>query len=317
MIKDHKVVAWTPYGRRATVSILGQYLRREHERGLVDEWWLCLNTDPDQVEDLKFAYQIARHYPWIKIVQRGPNQPRRTPKQRNTGYFYTHMTDPDTIYVRLDDDIVYLHEEAVERLVVHRVEHGRGVASFPIMWNNAIVSWYAQQAGVIPAAGTVSVFPRSATYDWAADPEDHQAEDIVADQYVWPAVGGPYCMDPVGWADGRFAVAIHRLLLSKVREGRATDLFLYQDFPIAPGVQFSVSTFASSGKLYAELDPPGVLVPYEEENWHTVHQPAVLGEPNILVGDALVSHYTFFPQKAVVQGTDILEQYERLASDLT
>jgi hypothetical protein len=124
-------------------------------------------------------------------------------------------------------------------------------------------------------------------------------------------------MDPVGWSDGRFAVALHRLLLDKARAGAAADLFLYQDFPVAPGVQFSVSTFASSGKLYAALDPPGVLVPYEEENWHTVHQPAVLGEPNIIVGDALVSHYTFFPQKAVVAATDVLDQYRQLAGQLT
>jgi hypothetical protein len=37
-VKDHRVIAWTPYGRKETVSVLGRYLRREHERGLVDEW---------------------------------------------------------------------------------------------------------------------------------------------------------------------------------------------------------------------------------------------------------------------------------------
>jgi hypothetical protein len=316
MIKDHKVVAWTPWGRQATASILGRYLRREHERGLVDEWWLCLNTDPEQVDDLKYAYALAAVYPWVRIVQRGPDQPRRTPKQRNTGYFYTRMTDPDTIYLRLDDDIVYVHEDAVERLVVHRVEHGQGVASFPIMWNNAIISWYAQQAGVIPAPGTITTFIRSEVFGQVGH-HTEEPQGITAEQYVWPRVGGPYCMDPVGWSDGRFAVALHRLLLERVRAGKAEELFLYQDMPVAPGVQFSVSTFASSGKLYASLDPPGVLVPYEEENWHTVHQPAVLGQPNIIVGDALVSHYTFFPQKPVVAATDVLDQYRGLAALLT
>lgn len=313
MIKDHKVIAWTPYGRKETVSILGRYLRREHERGLVDEWWLCLNTDPHQTEDMAYAGQLAKVFPWIKLVYLRPHQQRRHPKQRNTGYFYEQMTDPDAIYLRLDDDIVYVHEDAVERLVVHRIEHARGVASFPVMWNNAIISWFAQQAGAIPAAGTRTAWTTGPTY-WSEEAKD---APITAEQYVWPAVGQPYCMDPVGWADGRFAVALHRLLLDRVRGGRVEECFIYQDMPLPPGTQFSVSTFASSGKLYAGLERPGVLVPDEEENWHTVHQPAVLGEPNIIVGNALVSHYTFFPQGAVVRATDILDQYRALSTDLT
>lgn len=300
MIDGKRVVAWTPYGREVTVSILGQYLRREHERGLVDEWWLCLNTDPDQVDDLRYAYALARAYPWIKLKERPEDRPRRHPKQKNTGYFYEYMTDPETVFVRLDDDLVYLHEEAIPRLVRHRAQQAGGVASFPVMWNNAIVSWYAQQAGIIPAAGQKAMI------------KGHELDD-----YVWPQVGGPFCMDPVGWADGLFAVALHRLALDRIRAGEAERLFLYQDMPVAPGTQFSVSCFASSGELYAKLDEPGVLVPYEEEHWHTVHQPAVLGVPNVIVGDALVVHYTFFPQGPIVRATDVLDQYRQLAGELT
>jgi len=295
MIDGKRVVVWTPYGRKETVSILGRYLRREHERGIVDEWWLCLNTDPGQGDDLRFAYALAAAFPkWIKIKDRPEGRPRRTPKQRNTGYFYEYMTDRDTVFVRFDDDIVYVEESAIERLALHRVHHPAGVASFPVMWNNSIISWYAQQAGVIPSPGV-----------------------ITSDGYTWPKVGGPYCMDPVGWADGRFALHIHDLLIEAVTAGTPEALFLYQDFPVQLGMQFSVSVFASLGSLYADLETPGVLVPYEEENWHTVHQPSKLGEPNIIVGDALVSHYTFFPQRGIVAASDVLDRYRTLSDKLT
>lgn len=282
MIDGKKVVAWTPYGRERTVSILAAYMRRDHQAGVVDEWWLCLNTDDSQTEDLKFAYRLARQFPWIKLQTRPAGLPRLHPKQRNTGYFCRYMTDPNAVYVRLDDDIVYVHGSAVERLVRHKLQTPEAVASFPVMWNNAVVSWFAQQSGVIPRDFGV--------------------------------VGGPYCMDPMGWANGQFAVDIHRLLLDKVKNGAAADLFLYQDFPLPLGLQFSVSTFAALGSMYAALpDGPGVLMPYEEESWHTIHQPKKLGVPNMIVGDALVSHYTFFPQQAVVSSTDILDQYRSLA----
>ena len=312
MIKDHKVIAWTPYGRKETVSILGRYLRREHERGLVDEWWLCLNTDPHQVDDVAFAYELARAYPWVKLKQIQPHQRRHRQKQRNTGYFYTEMVDPDAVYLRLDDDIVYVHEDTVERLVTHRLEAPGGVASFPVMWNNAVVSWYLQQAGCIPAAGTETFF--------GLDGRIHGTPPMalgVGDVYTWPSVGGPYCMDPVGWADGRFAVAMHRLLLDRVAAGAVEECFLYQDYQLPIGQQYSVGTFASLGRLYAGLDTPGVLVPDEEESWHTVHEPTRRQEANVLVGNALVAHYTFFPQQAVVRGTDVLDRYRELTKETT
>lgn len=312
-MKTTSVVAWTPYGRKETVSVLVEYVRREYERDLVDEWWLCLNTDPHQVDDLAYAYYLAQRYPWIRLVDRPAGVPVLRPKQRNTGYFYREMTDPETVYVRLDDDIIYVHEDAVDRLVTHRLEAESGVASFPVMWNNSIVSWFAQQAGVIPPAGSESLLNAAgdivSTGDRYSEPGDRT--------YTWPKVGGPYCMDPVGWADGRFGVQIHRLLLSWLEDDTPEFAFLYQDYQLPIGMQFSVSTFASLGSMYAKLATPGVLVPDEEESWHTVHEPRKLGQPNVIVGNALVSHYTFFPQGPIIRATDILERYRAQAKRLT
>lgn len=287
------VIAWTPYGRRATVSILAKYMERDHRRGLIDQWWLCMNTDlAGQEEDIRYAYELAKAHPWIRVKDRPAGMPRKHPKQRNTGYFYLYMTDPDTTYVRLDDDIVYVHPDAVQRLVASARQRPEVVASFPVMWNNAIISWFAQQNGIIPGGGTV-------------DP---------VTGYSWPTVGGPYCMDGIGWADGRFAVEIHRLMLDALERGEDMEKFyFYQDFPVQLGTQFSVSVFASLGATYAALPTPGHLVPDEEEHWHTVHQPRVTGQPNVIVGDALVSHFTFNPQRRIVLASDTLDRYRALA----
>lgn len=80
--------------------------------------------------------------------------------------------------------------------------------------------------------------------------------------------------------------------------------------------------FASLGSMYAALpDGPGVLDPnpatIEEENWHTVSQPLKTGVANILVGDALVSHYSFKPQGPHLAATNILDRYRELAAKLT
>lgn len=290
MIDNHRVVCWTPFGREATVSLLVKYLERDVRRGIVDEYIIYMNTDDDQESDRAYGYALAEQHDWIRVIERPERYPG--PKQRSTGFFYRYATDPDTVYLRFDDDIIYIHESAIENLVRRRLQTPDPVAIFATTWNNAIVSWFAQQAGVIPLD--------------------------------YGVVTGPYCMAPMGWANGRFAVRIHELLLEKAEQGRAEDLFLYQDFPIqnpetgAPGMQFSVSCFASLGSMYAGLpDGPGVLVPDEEENWHTVHRPQVIGQPNVLVGNALVSHYTFSPQGPIVRATNILDRYRALADKLT
>ncbi len=123
-------------------------------------------------------------------------------------------------------------------------------------------------------------------------------------------------MDSVGWARGDFAVKMHELLLSKIDTNSVSDLFLYQDIPLAPRQQFSVSCFAVDGVDYAALTPPGHLDYPEEEHWHTVHRPEKVGKDNVIVGDALVSHYTFFPQQKEVFATDILDRYRKIAEGI-
>lgn len=288
MIDGKKVVAFTPFGRERTVSILVEYLRRDHEQGIVDEYWLCMNTDPGQMQDAVYGYRLAKQNEWIKAVRRPAGVPRLTPKQRNTGYFYRYMTDPDTVYVRFDDDIVYVHPDAIERLVRKRLQlHSSTLTAFAHIWNNAICSYFAQKHGIIPLE--------------------------------FGEVKAPYCMDQVGWGNGAFAVSIHRQLLEALESGdpRAVErLYLYQDVPLAPLQQFSVSCFAVDGRDYATLEPPGHLDSPEEEHWHTVHRPVTVGKGNLIIGDALVSHLTFMNQQHAVFSTDILDRYRALAQQL-
>lgn len=279
MIDGHKVACWTPFGRERTVSILVKYMERDVKRGLVDEYILYMNTDDDQVSDREYGYALAEQYDWIRIIERPERYPG--PKQRSTGYFYRYATDPGTVFVRLDDDIVYLHESAIQNLVRARLEMPAPAAVFPIIINNAICSYFLQACEKIPRE--------------------------------WGEVG-MYCMDPVGWANGPFAVKLHELLLDHIEAGTVEDLYLHHDFQLPPGTQFSVSCFASLGSMYASLEAgPGILVPDEEESWHTIHRPLATGASNVVRADAIVSHLSFFTQHAFLNPTNILDRYRELA----
>lgn len=286
MYQNNRIVACTPYGRELTVSILLKYMEREHAKGLLDEWQLWMNTDPHQQPDREYGYRIASEYDWIVTKERPAHRDTsHSHKQYNTRTFFEYCTEPDTVYVRFDDDIVYLHHDALRNLVDVKLRLSQSsLCVFPIIWNNAISSWHLQQRGKIPREFGI--------------------------------VGSAYCMDPVGWADPYFAEKIHRMLLDKIRAHEVESLFFYQDVQLAPRQQFSVSCFATESRDYRLLNPPGYFDSTDDEYWHTVLRPQETGQSNMITGNSLISHFTFYPQRDYILNTDILDQYRSIANNL-
>jgi len=193
--------------------------------------------------------------------------------------------EPETVFIRFDDDLVYVEPNAVERLARAAVQMTESThVVFAEAWNNSIVSYLAQCEGIIPLE--------------------------------FGEVKTRFCMDPLAWGDGDFAVKIHRLALDAFEAGEPERLFFHQDYPLMAGEQFSVSCFASPGWNYSTLPTPGVLEPDEEESWHTIHWPRKVNKTNMIIGDALVVHLTFMRQQQAVFATNILGRYRALARKL-
>jgi hypothetical protein len=294
MHRDHRVVAYTPYGREQTVSILAPYMLREHKAGVLDEWMLCMNTDEDQVRDREYAHELAERFDWIKLYERpGPDSPPewtipdrwRTgymkPKQRNTGRFFWYMQDRSTVYLRFDDDVVWVHPNTMRRLVEWKLDRPEALAIFPTIWNNAVASWWLQEI----KHPTIPKHPKA----------------------------GQGAMNPVGWKDPNFAIELHGNLLAKLEAGEEDDLLVPKNYQMPLGLQFSVSCFSIHGKEYADLN--GVITFHEEEHWLTKVYCKEMRRPNIIVGDAHVSHFSFHPQRQMLlNNTDYLQRYRALAA---
>lgn len=280
MIKNQKVVVFTPWGRELTASILFKYIKRDHDAGIVDEWHLWMNTDEDQVSDRDYAHQLEKQYDWIKTFER-PSKEVLHPKQMNTGTFYTYTQDSDTIYVRMDDDIVWIEQNAIKRLVEQRIETKHPFVVFPIIWNNAVCSYYLQQGEQMPS--------------W------------------WGTVTN-HCMDEVGWRSATFAEHIHNHLFDCIENDLVDNLFMHHSIQLPVGHQFSVSSFAQFGSEYKNVN--GILGG-EEEAWHTIVQPFEQQRPNMIVPNSLISHFSFYHQRGyLLEKTNILERYRELSENV-
>jgi hypothetical protein len=292
MYRGKRVVAFIPYGRKLTVSVLLPYLLREHELGVLDEVMLCMNTDEGQGYDVLYAAQTQERHPHlVKLYERpGPLSPRsmvlptdwrrgfRSPKQMNTGRFCIYMQDRDTVYVRFDDDIVWVHPQAIRRIVDCEIDRPEVLACFPVIVNNAVSSFYLQQRGAL-------------TREWG-----HVRLSAV---------------DPVGWGNPIFAEKLHNHVLWLIDTGEIDSMLADEDIELHQRQQFSVSCFAINGSEYADLD--GILDWDEEEHWLTTHRPTVVRKVNVIRRSALVSHFSFFTQRDHLLRTDILDRYQKLS----
>jgi hypothetical protein len=276
MHRGFKVVAFIPSGRERTMSLLTKYLAREQRRGILDGLQIWVNTKDK--DDLKYFDYLAGVYPWVEL--KPPIGAWLDPKQLNTGKFYVHTQDTDTIYIRFDDDIIYLHEDALTNLLDFRLNNRDYFLIFATIWNNAIISYLQQQAGHIDESVGV--------------------------------VKEAFCMDPVGWASPEFGEHVHRILLKHIHEDTVKDLYI-DHYPLKNAHRFSISCFAFFGAHMKGLvsDNPNVPpMPYgDEEVWLTEVIPRHYGWRSIVTGNTLVSHFTFFTQREHILKTDILDQY--------
>jgi hypothetical protein len=281
MYRDMRVVAVVPAGRGRVLGLLLKHLRSSP---LIDEIQLWENTEIE--DDLKWMRSQCDDL--VKLIPLDTDEPPRIPKQLNTGRFYRGTVDPDTVYIRFDDDIIYVHPDAISNLIDATLTHD-GLCTFATIWNNAIISAIMQENGHL----------------------DDRYGEITR-----------YCMDDVAWRMPEFGEYVHRVLLDHIEAGTTETLY----FPNLPAeeegprrytgqirpLRFSVSCFAYTGKAMAEHADQ--IWHEEEETYMTGPLVEETGIPNLICGNALVSHYSFFTQRPHLDLTDVLAQYQTVAN---
>lgn len=271
MYDGYKIVCVTPAGRRRYMKILAPYILRSK---LVDGYQIWANTnDPD---DLAFFQQIAASDPRVRVI------PSEQPVNGNhtIGPFLRNCLDYDTIYIRFDDDVVYIGDDLFEELLKFRIANPHYFFVAPLIINNALCSYTLQSRGLhLSDLGYVS----------------------------------PYAMSKTGWEDHRFAHHLHNLFLHKLECGILNEwTFDKQELALC---HFSINCICWFGREFAAFDG-FVPVEIEEEEWLSACKPVSLGRLNAICGRTLVSHFSFWPQREYLDKTDLLGRYEDLCAKI-
>jgi hypothetical protein len=266
MFGNYRIVAVTPAGRRRYMKLLAPLVLSS---GLVDRYDIWVNTaDEGDLAFLEAVRQLAPER--VRLVAQPDGKP---PGWGAIHGFLRTTQDEDTIYIRLDDDIVWLEPGFFETLLRFRIDHPRFFLVSPLVINNAVCTHILLTSG-----------------------------KIASSRYVEAA-----CMDPVGWRDSAFAVALHRLFIDLAGRGEA-GRFHCGPREIALN-RFSVNAICWFGRDMAAIG--GEVAPAEEEDLSN-RIPARLGRTNCFCTDTIAAHFAFYTQRDLVDRSGLLDAYASL-----
>ncbi len=287
MFEDWRVVAVVVGGRRCHLEILLPYLAAQNT--LVDRCDLWCNTD--NAEDVLYLHGKAAENPFFRVMEaREPvdvpaplgayslyGSDRLTSRSGSVHQFFRYCTEPDTIYIRFDDDICWVSPDAIATLIQFRLENRQFPIIFANTINNSICSYLHQQIGCIP------LDEGSCTYE---------------------------SNDRVGRLSGSFAELAHKVFLEKLESGQVNDFL----FPVWIANQYDQMSSNCICWLGQDFGYFGGEVAAADEAWLASVYPKELQQPNAICGTALVSHFAYSTQRRwLEENTSLLSRYEAIA----
>jgi hypothetical protein len=269
MFDKYKIVCVTPAGRRQYLKLLVPYIMASP---IVDEFHLWRNTSNKL--DNEYIDDLGRTLDRVHIIEPAIQTPESN-YIASIYQFFRHCIDEETIYIRFDDDIVFVEPDFFPKFLRFRIANPNYFLVFPNIINNAICTYIQATRGAI---------------------------DPGARLHAW-------CMDEVAWGNSHFAEQLHRAFLRSISDNDL-ERWYFAPTPLA-FCRFSINCMAWFGRDFRAFE--GNVPDYEEE-YLSVHKPAELMRDNCIYGEALVSHFSYYVQRRYLDSTNLLACYAGVAN---
>ena len=282
-------ISFTFTGRRRFMEILVPYLLRERKAsGLAKHVWFVHTANQS---DIDYAHELAAKHPDFFEVMDDNFRPRPSTSDMYYPKIYKHFNTPGQVYIKIDDDIVFIDKGALGKLANFKLANPQYFMCLANTINNGLCSHLHQRFGVLKAK----------------------------DFFGWQADNNFYIMYKGGKEPKQSMWALHECFIAA---HQAKNLAQYKFGPFLLSEKMvSINCFAVMGDdLLAIRDAlDSVTYPGDtDEGFLSGKAPALLGKQNCFYGEALVSHYSFVGQKGIFnERPDLLESYKRICQEET
>ncbi|KAJ1326257.1 hypothetical protein MN608_07703 [Microdochium nivale] len=169
-----KVVGLIFFGRRRTVDLLDCYLQKNLAKngGFLDKVLFLLHTRDEY--DRAYVKDLLGKRAEYEMVNPGECD------GQDFSCMWDMFTDDDTIYIKIDDDIAYIHHDAIPQLVHTRLAEPHPLAISANLVNSALTGTYHSLFGAIwPFLPDPSLKPSyKAAESWRPSEKPYWPKDV-------------------------------------------------------------------------------------------------------------------------------------------
>ena len=194
------------------------------------------------------------------------------------------LQNPSDVYVKMDDDIVYLHPNVFGSMI-----NNKNTSECFVHYGNIVTNWRGnwlrQKIGVYDN----EVNPKGLKFDFAPDA-------------------------PCGWRSPECAEMVLRTFIHHYHK-KQLDRYLFRGRDLtSKGERFSINFFLLDVDIvdFERMMEIGPITNGGDEVWWTMRYSRNAPRPNCLVGKALVVHYSYGVNMKEMLGLGLLKEFENI-----
>jgi len=284
MKSNYKIVAVTPAGRQRYLEILYKYLCKN--KHILDRWDVWVNTNNSS--DLEYIKSLSESDSFINPIYSEFSYNCWGHPNLNISPFWTTATDEDTIYIRFDDDIVFIEKNTIENLINFRINNPQYLFIYPFIINNTQHSRNLQDRGLV-------------TIEFGTVKEETE-------------LFGQGIYDPVGLHSVEFVRSLHSTFFKYYKNNSLKELMTPSPIIWQYGSQVSINCVCWFGSFMKTITPlQNGRWPVDEENYLTTQVPKDLDMPLCTASNTLIVHFLFSTQRPKDELYDVLEVYKNIS----
>ncbi len=264
MVDGYKVISVTPAGRKRYLEILHKYLI--NSRHVIDNhvWWVNTNNE----SDVEYLQSLANEYPDFYSLKFLPDHPNCKYNNLNIHKFFKDCIDEKTVYIRFDDDIVFIDLPNLESFVRFRIENPQYFIVYANIINNNLCTHIHQRIGAV-SVGEHLELNEVQLVDY-----DYNNRTLTQPNYT---------------------LVSFRDFYNSLQQNKLSD-FRFQKWIFHEYERCSINCIAWLGSEFAKFDSVGI----DEEPWISNYKPRERSMKNCVYGNFLVVHYSYGNNREMV-----------------